>query len=115
MTSMQPVHIQTNYSQNPIKYAPSIPTQEPQHPYDGSVVKKEQAMAISYDIAAEYAATDKLLHVMTDIAKEAKNEKNPQRKQILEARVGTVNNMIEQREAKLKQMTSMLEASEKTA
>lgn len=113
MTSIQPVHIQTNYAQNPINYVPAIPSQEPQQVYNAGVVAKEQSMAISYDIAAEYAATDKLLRVMTDIVKEAKNEKNPQRKQLLEARVETVNKMIEQREAKLNQMTSALQATEK--
>lgn len=114
MTSIQPVHIQTNYAQNPINYVPAIPVQEPQQPYNAGVAVREQAMAISYDIAAEYAATDKLLHVMTDLAKEAKNEKNPQRKQLLEARVETVNKMIEAREAKLEQMNAVLQSAEKT-
>ena len=112
MTSIQPVHIQTNYSQSPIKYAPAVPTREPGLPYDASVAKREQVIATAYDLAAEYAATTSLVNVMTDMAKEAATEKNPQRKAILEARINTLNNMLTARENKLGQMESVMKTLE---
>jgi len=65
---------------------------------------KEQSMAVSIEIAAEYNAIASLNDSLVKLCQEAKEEKNPERKALLESRIKTLNNMINQREEKINQM-----------
>lgn len=71
---------------------------------------QEQSMAISYDIAAEYSAIGKINNLIANVANELKNETDPVRKKLLEARVSTLDNMVLQREARLNSMEQALAA-----
>ena len=84
---------------------PQSPVQSsaPQQP-DQKTVLKEQSMAISSDIAAEYGAVTRLNDILVELAKTIKENKDPEQKKILEARVNTINQMILQREMKINQM-----------
>lgn len=73
-------------------------------PQDQKTILREQSMAISSDIAAEYGATTRLNDILVDLAKALKEEKDPEQKKLLEARINTTNQMILQREMKINQM-----------
>lgn len=106
--SMQPSfnQVQPNYTQ-PRPYAsqaPAVqtPTQEQIDEYKKAL--KEQSMAISFDLAAEYSAISRMSSILGDIANQIKIEEDPQKKSVLEVRLNTLNNMILQREGKVNQM-----------
>ncbi len=88
------------------------PVQAPQNPQpqtaqsqiDQKQVLREQSLAITSDICAEYGAVTRLNDIMVSLANDIKNEKDPEQKKLLEARINTTNQMILQREMKINQM-----------
>lgn len=88
------------------------PVQSPQNPQpqvaqpqvDQKQVLREQSLAITSDICAEYGAVTRLNDILVSLVDKAKNEQNPEQKKLLEARVNTINQMILQREMKINQM-----------
>lgn len=71
---------------------------------DNKAILREQSMAISSDVAAEYGAVARLNDILVELAKTLKETKDPEQKKVLEARVNTINQMILQREMKINQM-----------
>ncbi len=71
---------------------------------DNKAILREQSMAISSDVSAEYGAIARLNDILVNLAQSVKNEKDPEQKKVLEARVNTINQMILQREMKINQM-----------
>ena len=65
---------------------------------------EEQSMAISFDIAGEYSAINRMNEIVSALTKELKSTKDPERKKLLEARISTINTMILQRETRINQM-----------
>lgn len=76
---------------------------------------REQSMAISFDIAAEYSAIGRMNGILAGIAKEIQTEEDPERKKLLEARLSSINNMILQRELKINQMEQVKNQIDKQA
>lgn len=71
---------------------------------DQKAMLREQSMAITSDIQAEYSAVTRLNDILVSLAANIKTEQNPEQKKLLEARVNTINQMILQREMKINQM-----------
>lgn len=71
---------------------------------DAKQALKEQSLAITADICAEYGAVTRLNDILIALAKDVKTEQNQEQKKILEARIGTINQMLLQRETKINQM-----------
>ena len=65
---------------------------------------EEQSMAISFDIAGEYSAINRMHNIIASLTNELKLTEDPERKKLLEARISTLNTMILQREARINQM-----------
>lgn len=65
---------------------------------------KEQSLAITADICAEYGAVTRLNDILVNLANDIKTQKDPEQKKLLEARINTINQMILQREMKINQM-----------
>ena len=99
---IQPVMYNTSQPVQNIQPQPA--SQSVTNPQDPKIALREQSMAISSDIAAEYGAVARLNGILVDLAKTLKEEKDPEQKKILEARVNTTNQMILQREMKINQM-----------
>ena len=76
----------------------------PQSSNNDKTVLREQSMAITSDIAAEYSAVTRLNDILVDLAKTLKEEKDSDQKKVLEAKINTTNQMILQREMKINQM-----------
>ncbi len=85
--------------QKPVLPQPAANVNDPR-----TTALKEQSMAVSFDIAAEYSAITKMNNILADVAKEIKKEEDPERKKLLETRLNNINNMILQRELKINQM-----------
>ena len=64
----------------------------------------EQRLAISFDIAAEYAAITRMDNLVASLANEIRAEEDADRKKLLESRINTLKTIILQREAKINQM-----------
>lgn len=73
-------------------------------PQDAKQTLREQSLAITADICAEYGAVARLNDILIALAKDIKTEQNQEQKKVLEARIGTINQMLLQRESKINQM-----------
>ena len=74
---------------------------------DNKAYLREQCMAVSMDISAEYNAVAGLNNVLAGLIEKNKVEKDPEIKKTIEARISTINNMILQREEKINQMEAV--------
>ena len=68
---------------------------------------REQCIAVSMDISAEYKAVAGLNNVLAELIEKNKTEKDPEIKKTIEARISTINNMILQREEKINQIEAV--------
>lgn len=80
------------------------PAQNATVPQDAKQALKEQSLAITADICAEYGAVARLNDILIAFAKNIKTEQNPEQKKVLETRIATINQMLLQRENKINQM-----------
>jgi len=91
-------------AQPTIPQQPTQPQAQPAQQMDPKQILKEQSLAISSDICAEYGAITRLNDILVSLAENAKKETNPEQKKLLEARINTINQMTLQREMKINQM-----------